>query len=187
VKNKIMKNKWLLAWVLALALCIQPARAISILSGSSDLTSATVLGNKIIIDWDVDLTGLIYTYSYEIINPLGNPVPTTDVHAFSVSFDTTPVGMVLLAPGAIVFPTSVFWAPLSVTPGSSTTVFFTSLYGPTMGNANAQDAVPPSPWASTHLGGEEVPVPHVPDGGITLALLGFALVGIESLRRRLTA
>lgn len=52
----------------------------------------------------------------------------------------------------------------------------------TLGTAGVINGVP----GSTHTDKILVPACVVPDGGLTLSLLGFALVGLEGLRRKLS-
>ena len=65
---------------------------------------------------------------------------------------------------------------------------FQSPYDFVLGNANSTDGIQ---FASVNPQGEQVAVPNVPptpplpDGGMTLSLLGFALMGLEGLRRKL--
>ena len=128
------------------------------------------------VDWSVAEDGSgIYTYSYTIQNPAGDVIlndagePTSTpevVDAFSIGFDTT-------LPGAYV-PVSqaggsteqnngvdgLFWSFATVNPGAdSPALSFQSYLAPGLGNANAQDGNPPSPW-STIPGGQQLPVPH---------------------------
>ena len=157
------------------------------------------------ISWSVvENASLIYTYTYTVNNPVGDVVldntgtPTSTpepVDAFSVGFDTT-------APGAYIMnsqtggvfdenngPVGLFWLLGSVNPGTSSgPLSFQSDRPPTLGNANAQDANPPSPWSS-NPNGQQVPVPiTVPEPG-TWALvaigtgLGVFLRGRRQARR----
>lgn len=163
---------------------------------TSDLGSSSSPGNLIQINWEVStaLGPNVYLYEYQVVNP---PTDTTTVDFFNVSFNAIP-GLNVLASGGGLFSqivpgTGVDWNFGPLQPGTSTgalnpsgagALWFTSPDAPTLGNANAQDSNPPSPWASTSPGGQQVAIPNVPDGGLTVAFVGFALVGVESLRRK---
>jgi hypothetical protein len=140
------------------------------------------------ITTEVTETAGVYTYSYIVNNPSGdvllnaNGSPTStpeSVDAFSVSFNTT-------APGAFV-PGSqtggvydsnnlvggLFWAFDAINAGNSgPTLSFVSDEPPTLGNANAQDANPPSPWSSAP-NGQQVPVPSDVPEPATMTLLAL--------------
>jgi hypothetical protein len=143
----------------------------------------------------------LYTYSYTVINPLGDvlltdqgqPTSTPEiVDSFSVGFDTT-------APGAYV-PSSqtggtvdldlgtagLFWYFPPVPPGGrSPLLSFESHAPPTLGNADASDANPPSPWSSSPSG-QPVGVPGDPQTDVpeptTVAL--FVATGLLLLALR---
>lgn len=156
-------------------------------TGTATLVSQNTAGFSITVDYNVDLTLGVYTYNYIINNTAGGSNPDT----FGVSFDNAP-NVVITTSGGLFSassPSGVNWFYLPVGPGgSSPTLSFTSLVGPTFGNAQATDTNPPSPWASTN-GGQQVPVPGgaVPDGGSAVTLLGIALAGIEGVRRLIRA
>ena len=174
----------------------QTAQA-SVESGSAQL--ADVLGvdtgpESLTVSYLVTLSAGVYTYTYSVFNPAGdvllntNGLPTATpevVDAFSVGFDTT-------QPGAFIAGSQtggladlndgvagLFWAFTGVNPSnSSPTLSFESDLPPVMGNAGAQDANPPSPWAS-NPDGQDVPVPNTalaPDSTSTLALFGGVLL-----------
>jgi len=201
-----MKNKFntlsLLAGVLVLGLYAIPATALPI-TGESELGSFTTPGaNPVFVDWTVAAVGANYQYSYEVENPT---TPVGPNH-FTVQFDTsTLVGVPTFAAGTIVAggegyapgglpffvatfsATSVTWDFSHLAAGQETAFIMTfiSTLPPVLGVAHADDTTPPSPWSSLAVGGQLVPVPGVPDGGLTMSLLGFALVGVEGLRRKL--
>ena len=59
---------------------------------------------------------------------------------------------------------TVTWTFQPLQPGNdSDTMYFLSTQPPTYGNAVAQDSIPPSPWATTGLGSQPVPVPMSPN------------------------
>ena len=176
----------LTAGVLACAFVAQRADAVIIDAGVATLESATIPGDILTASYSVDLTGVIYTYTYQVFNPLTDP---TKPDQFSVTFDAEPGTSVLAitsGTGIINTGSSVTWffAPV-VQGGMSGFLSFTSLDAPMKGNAGANDANPPAPWSTTNPGGTMLDVPNVPDGGMTVAFLGFALVGVEGLRRKL--
>jgi hypothetical protein len=141
----------------------------------------------------------IYTYSYVVNNPLGDVIlnnsgqPTSTpeiVDAFSVVFDTTVAGAYV--PGTQTGgvgnqnngTSGLFWSFTAVNPNTSSPILsFESELPPTMGNANAQDANPPSPWSSIP-DGQQVPVPtEVPDPPTT-ALLTGTLLFLSIMRKK---
>ena len=157
------------------------------------------------ISWSVvESANLVYTYTYTVNNPLGDVVldntglPTLTpepVDAFSVGFDTTVPGAYIAASqtGGVFDenngPVGLFWLLGSVNPGTSSgPLSFLSDLPPTLGNANAQDANPPSPWSS-YPDGQQVPVPlTVPEPGtwVLVAMgtgLGVFLRGRKQGRR----
>ena len=174
---------------------VQQARAQLTLDtpGISTLGSSSTPGNLITVNWEVSTTlnlG-VYTYEYQVVNP---PTDTTSVDFFNVSFNASSGGNVLTTGGGLfsqsVAGVGVDWLTPEVDAGSSTpalnaagVLYFTSPLPPTLGNANAQDMNPPSPWASTSPGGQQVPVPEVPEPG-TWVLVAIGLLGALTIRRR---
>jgi len=158
---------------------------------SSVLPSVFTPGlNAVTINWEVSTTQFpgFYTYEYQVVNSAGARPGAANLDFFSITFDTTKPGAVVAGDYSTLKPTGVDWKFAGLALGGSTAalgtplmLFFTSLDAPTWGSADASDAIPPSPFVS----GDRVAVPNVPDGGLTVALLGFALVGVESLRRKL--
>jgi hypothetical protein len=172
-------------------------------SGTSILADSfgTATGPEALtVSWSVvENVSLVYTYSYSVNNPAGdvnlNNGSPEPVDAFSVGFDTT-------APGAYIIGSQtggvfdennghggLFWAFAAVNPGTSSgPLSFLSDLPPTLGNANAQDANPPSPWSS-YPDGQQVPVPlTVPEPGtwVLVAMgtgLGVFLRGRKQGRR----
>jgi len=190
----------------ACGVLVQPAHATIISSGTASLADAFGVDTgpeAVTITYAVDLTGGIYTYTYKVNNPTGDVLLTSTggttttpevVDAYAISFDT-------LIPGAYISGSQsggasqqnngvagLFWGFSAVSPGnSSATLSFESDDPPTLGNANAQDSNPPSPWNSTPHG-QQVPVPQtatVPDGTATAGLLGGILTLLPfGLKRR---
>ena len=183
----------------------QTAQATLITSGTAILANAlgTASGPEALtVNYSVNLTSGIYTYAYTVNNPAGDVILTgpnagspENVDAFSVGFDTTVAGAYIAASqtGGVFDENNgtsgLFWAFGAVNPGTSSgTLSFLSELPPTLGNANAQDANPPSPWSS-FPNGQQVPVPlTVPEPG-TWALvaigtgLGVFLGGRKQVRR----
>ena len=155
----------------------------AILASSSSSDSITVF-------YGVNLVSGTYTYNYQIFDTSthGGASGTGDiVEAFNVGFNTAAPGAVTGGNFTSQSLSGLFWtfAPV-LDNGVSGVLDFTSLLSPALGNANAQDSNPPSPWASVP-GGQQVPVPTVPDGGTTVMLLGAALSGLGLLRKKLAA
>jgi hypothetical protein len=178
-------NKWLAVAGMAAAMAVTTAQATLITSGTSTLVSGNTAGNNITVSYSVNLAGAIYTYAYILNNP---STDTTSPDSFNVSFNTTPVGAVLGGNYTTLSPGGVSWVFTPVAPGlSSATFSFTSAYSYILGNANASDNIPPSPWSTIGQGATQLPVPHIPDGGATVMLLGAALSAMGLLRKKLIA
>ena len=195
----------LAAGVATCALLCQPAAAANTVfdSGSALLPSANTAGFAVTVNYEVDSAGTIpgggaipagdYLYTYVVHNggDAAHPAEPGEIMLdfLSVSFNATSLGSVV-NPGNTahldVSSAQWFFGALAVY-ANSTTLWFVSTYPPTKNSADASDLVPPSPFAS----GQQVDVPNapppptVPDGGMTLSLLGFALMGVEGLRRKL--
>lgn len=164
----------------------QSAQAVPIASGSGNLVSQNTPGSFITVQYSVDLTGSIYTYMYTLVNPVSN---TTSIDTFSISF-ANPAGTTFNVMGGSSFSNTNNGVTYLISPGvaigtSQSGFSFQSNFGPSFANATASDSVPPSPWASTN-GGQQILAPNVPDGGVTVALLGLACVGLALLRRKLS-
>jgi hypothetical protein len=143
-------------------------------------------GSAVTVNWEVSTTlnAGFYTYEYQVNNPAATGTPNLDF--FSLTFVDLP-GTVLANNATFVTLTGVSWTFTPLALGGSTAalntagvLYFTSRIAPALGNGQAADAIPPSPFVGFDLG-----VPNVPDGGMTVAFLGFAFVGIEGLRRKL--
>jgi len=189
--------------ILLSGLLCQTAQAQTILAGTAQL--ADVFGvdtgpESLTVSYLVNLTAGVYTYSYSVANPVGDVVlPPSQgagspeiVDAFSVAFNTAVPGAYV--PGSQTGGTGqqnngangLFWSFTAVNPGtSSPTLSFESLLAPILGNANASDTVPPSPWSSVPSG-QEVPVPQAIPEPTTTALLALTLLLVpfrSTLRR----
>ena len=200
---KILKTiAGLAAGVAACALLCQPTFAANTIldSGSATLPSANTAGFDVMVNYEVDSAGTIpggaaipagdYLYTYTVHNggPANQP-GEVNLDFLSVSFNATSLGSVV-NPGNTahldVSSAQWFFGALGLYANSGE-LWFVSTYPPTKNNADASDLVPPSPFAS---GGQvdvpnAPPPPTTPDGGMTLSLLGFALMGVEGLRRKL--
>jgi len=175
----------------------QTGHAQGLLNESGQATLADAFGTAtgpeaLTVGWSVvENSSDIYTYSYIVQNPTGDlllngdgsPTSTSEiVDAFSVQFDAT-------IPGAYQAGTQtggltdqdngvagLSWSFAAVNPGgSSPSLSFQSVLAPGLGNANATDDNPPSPWRSTP-GGQQVPVPLAVPEPDTLALVAGALL-----------
>jgi hypothetical protein len=144
------------------------------------------------VSWSVNENMMgVYTYAYVISNPAGDvllnsagqPTGTPEiVDSYAVGFDTTVAGAYIagsIAGGVFDLNNGVdglSWQFTAVPAGNnSPELTFESDLPPTMGDADAQDANPPSPWSS-FPDGQPVPVPApLPDATSTLAMLGGTL------------
>jgi hypothetical protein len=154
------------------------------------------------VTWQVyqNSSGPAYTYDYTVNNPAGDVLLNDDgtltstpeiVDFFALNFDTT-------VPGAFVSgndsidngPVGLDWlidAPVITAGNSSSLLTFDSDLPPTLGDADASDGNPPSPWSSAP-NGSEVPIPNtVPDGPTTTTLLAPTALLLVSLRKRSAA
>jgi hypothetical protein len=193
--------------ILLSSLLSQTAQATLVESGTAQL--ADVLGvdtgpESLTVSYQVNFSAGIYTYAYTIANPVGDVIlpPNASaggpevVDAFGVAFDTTIAGAYV--PGSETGGTSqqnngasgLFWSFTGVNPGSSSpTLSFESDLPPVLGNANATDANPPSPWSSSPFG-QQVPIPQTgtaPDATSTMALLAGVMMLLPfrpSMRRQ---
>jgi hypothetical protein len=179
-----MKSKLILSVVAVGAfgclLSCQQALGIPVPSTGTSILVNVIPGGNLTVDWSVTSVGVgDYLYSYTV------PPPAGGLSAYTVLFDDKP-GIVFDVLGGTannqVLGVGVNWTfnPVST---NSQTVSFESMLPPVLGNDQAQDG---SVYTSVLLGGTPAPVPGVPDGGLTVTLLGFALVGVEGLRRKLT-
>jgi len=138
-------------------------------------------------NWEVTLSAGVYTYLYDVSNPITD---TDTVDSYIVTVPSVDVigGSAAGGTSATVGPTGVTWTfPPVGLGGTSALLSFKSLLPPVYGAANAADSAPPSPWSTLALGGTPVPVPGtltVPDGGLTVALLGGSLIALQALNRK---
>jgi hypothetical protein len=207
VKTQPRSNAFVaLAAVLLAGALSQTALAGALLNESGQAILADAFGvatgpEALTVDWSVlENSSGIYTYTYTILNPAGDlilndaGVPTSTpeiVDAFSIGFNTTLPGAYV--PGSQTGGSAeqnngidgLFWSFAAVNPGAgSPALSFQSYLAPGLGNANAQDGNPPSPW-STIPAGQQLPVPEpVPDSSSTLVLLTGCLLMLLLLRSR---
>ena len=102
------------------------------------------------------------------------------IHSFELGIQN-PAGFTGVLTG-----TEVNWNTPTTVPATETSldnlVFtLTSPYGPESGNAGAQDS---ATWSDIGSVGVNVPG-NLPDGGLTMTLLGGTLLGLGALRRKL--
>ena len=191
--------------ILIAGLRCQTAQAQEVLlneSGTSvlaDALGANTGPEAITVFWSVvENVSSVYTYTYSVSNAVGdvvldnhgNPTSTPEiVDAFSVGFDTTQPGAYIMnsQQGGLYDANNgsagLFWAFAGINPGTvSGPMSFQSDLPPVLGNANAQDRNPPSPWSS-NPNGQQVPVPGaVPEPPATILL---ALASLLPFRSRL--
>jgi hypothetical protein len=177
-------------------LLCQPAQAVLIEAGASLLPSfhPTLIApaQTLTVDWSVTLVGGVYTYSYQIMNPItdNDTVDILNVNANQAYVTSAHGGVgtpVIDASGVTWSLSASSGANAPVPPGGTSPVLtYTSPDGPVLGTAGAQDSSPPSPWGTLAPGGNPVPVPGitVPDGGLTVALLGGSLIALQAFNRR---
>jgi hypothetical protein len=123
----------------------------------------------------------VYEYEYTLPNLTADPLSV-----FDVRFDTLIAGLVGVNgsanAGGFVAPSklAIDW----ITPGPGiVTLDFLSTALPIFGQADAQDT---GQWQdSGNVVVPNAPIPNVPDGGLTMALLGGSLMGLQALRRLL--
>ena len=189
------------------AVAIPQTQAALIESGTAVLGDVigtpTPTPEDLTVDYSVNLTGSTYTYSYTINNPAGDMILGGQnagnpeiAESFQLNFNTAleyiPGSATSTAPGWTaaadldINGNGLTWVQLLITNGFSQTVTFQPPYGPVLGAANASDASPPAPWSSLSPNGQLVPIPQplgVPDGGMTVALLGGSLMALGAIRR----
>jgi len=201
-----MKKIVILAGALFIAAVAVPqAQATLIMSNTvvlGDVSSTpTPTPEDLTVSYQVNLTGGIYTYSYVINNPTGditlsgaNAGKSEIVEQFDLNVNISDPNQYIagsqageIAVDMIANASGLTWENLNLSPGaSSPTLSFESYEPPTLGAANANDDSPPSPWSSLSANGQLVAVPGavtIPDGGMTVALLGGALIGLRAIRR----
>jgi hypothetical protein len=167
----------------------QTSQATMIESGTAilaDVNGASSGSETLTVNYFVSESSGIYTYAYVLNNPLGDVLLNPDgsltstpevVDAFSIAFNASSAGAYVVGTqlgGAIDQDNGgggLFWSFAAINPGtSSPALSFESDLAPILGNANALDANPPSPWSSIPFG-QQLALPNVSDSTNTLALL----------------
>jgi hypothetical protein len=188
-QNNIMNTKSTLltaaAGVLLLAGRCQTVQALSY-TGDATLVNG---GTSFVVDSTaLSLGGGNWSYTYDFTAP----TTANEPDAFDVYFNTALAGTLSAFAGA---PHNVeagdvqFLYAGGITSGTAYSVSFDSTVAPVVGYAAAFDG---GEWGGAGPGGTsfgvEVPnalPPAVPDGGLTITLLGGSLMGLQALRRKL--
>jgi hypothetical protein len=173
----------------------QPAQAGVVASGTATLADSvgTASGPEALtVDYQVDLSGGIYTYTYTVNNPAGDSLLPPNqgpesVDQFSLDFNAAVSGAVLAGSmggsNTTTFDNGnfglewLFTTPLAA--GTSSDILsFESDYAPTLGNATASGgANGPSPWTASPDGTlVALPGKSVPDSTFTMTLFAGALL-----------
>jgi len=188
-----MKNYTaILAAVAALALC-STAKAITYPISETDTLMGSG-GYNVTVVSTVNLSGSLYTYSYQAT---ASGTAGGDYTGFTVYFNTTLASLASITPGNTSGPPSITVNTSTIdinwnyggTGAAQTgpdTYSFTSTFPPGQGFGGAADTTSYGGNFGANQSGR-VYVPNVPDGGLTVALLGGALVGLQMLRRKLAA
>jgi hypothetical protein len=193
-KEMNMKNSLKLVLLAAGAvLATSVARADS--TASQILFNETTLNQAITVSTDVSDSGGLYTYTYSVSAIGGTPL---DLDSFTVHdlVGTVVSGSEEVAPT----PSEGSWSgnqngeqvAWTFTPTSdplpelTLTFSFTSYEPPIAGTSSANDGAAYGANAHPVIGDEVlVPGPSVPDGGLTVALLGGAMTAMTLIRRKL--
>ena len=171
----------IIAAVAAMALCLT-AKANTVTLPGTGVGSAYSL--QVVSTTSVPVSGQ-YTYTY-VVSPLATGSQYDEV---SIYFPTALAGVNTETETANGGGTASATSPIpsydvnfrwSLEQGVANTVTFQSPLRPVLGSAGALDN---TAYAETF----GVWVPNVPDGGLTVALLGGALVGLQMLRRKLVS
>jgi hypothetical protein len=181
-QNNIMKTKSTMlaagAGALLVAALCQTAQANS---SSATLTELSIPANSFTVNSTATLVAGLWDYTYTF-------TPPSVLDALSIYFNTAAgAPITAVSAGGVILPGEIEW--LFAPGGGPETLSFDSPIAPIIGYAAGFNG---GEWGT--LGnpneasyGVEVPnaVPTVPDGGLTLALLGGSLVGLQALRRKL--
>jgi hypothetical protein len=160
------------------------------------------------VGWMVVESGSgVYTYSYTVQNPAGDVIlnstggltSTPEIaDSFSIDLNTAIPNAYLPGTqtgGAFQEVNTIglawFFYP-SISAGSTgPTVSFQSDLPPIMGNGSADGGVPPGPWSTVSLSGQEVPIPNAPIGvaepttTALFALTALLLLPFRAVARRI--
>ena len=173
------------AGVLLLAGRCQTVQALSY-TGDATLVNG---GTSFVVDSTaLSLGGGNWSYTYDFTAPTtANPID-----AFDVYFNTASAGTLSAFNGAhnVQAGDIQYLFPGGTTAGTAYTVSFDSTVAPIVGYSAAFDG---GEWGTSGgPGGESygvevpnAPPPNVPDGGLTITLLGGSLMVLQALRRKL--
>jgi hypothetical protein len=144
------------------------------------VTDITIADTITVVPDGLSPTGLEYTYSYSVSNPLGD---NDVVESFEVNANRALVfNQVGGLAGSRIDAGGVTWDITTLTAGNTASGFsYQSFYGPHAGTDDANDSVT---WNSNVAGGTPTEVPNVPDGGLTVALLGGSLIALQAFNRK---
>ncbi len=173
------KYSAMLAAVAAVALCFS-AQAITYSPLTVTITGVGGTSPGAILDITSTVATITggYDYSYAVTVP-SIPAGVT-LGSVSVYFDTglATVSTITGGTGFDLNPGNVEWLFSPETPAGTYTLSFDSPDAPGYGQVGGYDT---TSWPNT--GG--VYVPNVPDGGLTLAMVGCVFMGIAGIRSRL--
>ncbi|HZM06141.1 MAG TPA: VPDSG-CTERM sorting domain-containing protein, partial [Candidatus Saccharimonadales bacterium] len=135
--------------------------------------------------YDVGLSLYVYTYSFTLPS-------TYSIDTFEVNFAASAGNLshevggnyLSITPAYSINDNNDIGFQYNPEKGASLTVSFDSPYAPTTGTASAQDTYD---WESATHNVLVPGVPTVPDGGLTVALLGGSLLGLQMIRRKLVS
>jgi hypothetical protein len=148
-------------------------------------------------------TGFTYIYEYQLIDDLvnakgviipgtgtfdGNKLTTLDIGFNATAWEAVTGGNWTFIDAGVGWALNPQLIGGQATPPllNPNVLYVTSDWGPTWGKAQVIAFLPPGPFSTEYPGGASIPVPNaIPEGGVTLALLGFALAGVGTLRRKL--
>jgi hypothetical protein len=189
-QNKIMKTKATLIALLAGAVISGTAHAslINTLIPSTEVGVVNSgLGPSTPVNFDISseasdtgttFGGLeVYQYQYNIPDRSSDPLLLADVRLILSEAGLTGAGNYTTTTSS-----EISWgAPPLGAPGAAVTLWFNSTTLPIIGQLDVQDN---GQWQD-----QDVVIPNaepsVPDGGLTMALLGGSLMGLQALRRKL--
>jgi hypothetical protein len=177
--NKISKTILAVAAVGALSLTAK-ANLIDTITGSGSATPGSLLTITSYTPTPIGGGYDEYEYSFVVTKGTYTGLLTPVVGSFSVNFMTGPFDVINVTGGqsSQIQMFDVNWQFNPETTTATVSVSFDALGHPVEGTAQAQDS---TSYAATGY----VWVPGVPDGGLTVALLGGSLVALQAFRRKL--